>query len=318
MGRRVWFFGSGEIGVPTLQALARAHTLAGVVTQPDRPQGRGQRKAPMPIKMAAQPLAVPVLEPASTRDPQLPALIQRSRPDLLVVMAYGGILPSALLHLAPHGAWNVHPSLLPKYRGAAPIPWALMHGDAETGITLFEMDTQVDHGPILAQTRLPIAPEETTATLAERVSRAAPDLLLATLAQMERGVLSKTPQDDRQATMAPRLTKADGWVDWSLPAAVIARRARALVPWPGCLTSWQGRALKLLRVTAQTDITPATPGIPPSTVLRANEAGILVQTGRGAVAIQELQLSGGRPLDAAAFLRGHRIRPDDRLGRETP
>lgn len=311
---RIWFFGSGEIGVPTLQAVARAHTLLGVVTQPDRPQGRGQRTAPMPIKIAARPLDVPVLEPCSTRDPALPAAIQHSQPDLLIVMAYGGILPSALLQAAPHGAWNLHPSLLPKYRGAAPIPWALLNGETETGITIFQMDAQVDHGPILAHTRFPIGDTDTTRTLTEQVGRRAPELLLTTLAQLTQGPLPSILQDDRQATSAPRLTKADSGVDWPAPAVVIARRARALVPWPGCTTSWQGRAIKLLRLAAQADAAPATPGIPPGTVLRADAAGIVVQAGHGTVTIQELQLAGGRAVDAAAFLRGHRIRPDDRLG----
>ena len=314
MSLRLWFFGSSEIGIPALEAVAQHHTLVGVVTQPDRPQGRGQRSGPTPIKTAAQRLGQPVLEPASARDPQLPAVLQRARPDLLVVMAYGGILPPALLTIAPHGAWNLHPSLLPRYRGAAPIPWAILNGDAETGLTIFAMDAQVDHGPILAQTRLPIAPEETTATLTERVSRETPGFLLAALARLERGALSKTAQDDRQAITAPRLTKADGWVDWSRPATLIARRARALTPWPGCATTWQGRAVKLVRLASEPQPPAAQAEAAPGTVLQADPSGILVQTGQGAVRIHELQLAGGRPLDAGAFLRGHRIRPDERLG----
>lgn len=314
MGLRVWYFGSGEIGVPTLEALANTHAVIGVVTQPDRPQGRGQRAAPTPIKLAAQRLSLPVLEPRSARDPHLAPAIASSHPDLLVVMAYGGILPSALLQAAPRGAWNLHPSLLPRYRGPAPIPWALYHGDADTGLTIFQMDAQVDHGPILAQRRVPIEPGDTTQTLSDRIARLAPDLLLETLAQAERGRLTPAPQDDRQATMAPRLTKADGWIDWSLPAALIVRRGHALLPWPGCTTSWRGHSLKLLQFAVASDEATATPGIPPGTVRRVSAEGIVVQAGRGAVAIRELQLPGGRPLDAAAFLRGHPLRPDDRLG----
>ncbi|MBI4227223.1 MAG: methionyl-tRNA formyltransferase [Candidatus Omnitrophica bacterium] len=307
-------FGSGEIGAPTLETLARAHTVVAVVTQPDRPQGRGQRPAPTPIKTLAQRLALPVLEPVSARDPRLLADIRRLRPDLLIVMAYGGILPPALLQAAPYGAWNLHPSLLPKYRGAAPIPWTLYHGDAETGLTMFQMDAQVDHGPIVAQQRIAIEPDDTTRTLSERIGRLAPDLLLRALAQLEAGRLTTTPQDDRRATPAPRLTKADGWMDWSLPAAAIVRRGRAVLPWPGCTTSWQGHAIKVLRLTVASDGATATPGIPPGTVRRADEAGIVVQAGQGTVIIHELQLAGGRALDAAAFLRGHRLRPDDHLG----
>lgn len=312
----MWFFGSGEIGVPTLEALVRAHAVAGVVTQPDRPQGRGQRTAPTPVKAAAQRLGLPILEPLTARDPQLASALQSPRPDLFVVIAYGGILPASLLQIAAHGAWNLHPSLLPRYRGAAPIQWALYHGDAETGITIFQMDAKVDHGPILAQQRLAIQPEDTTQTLSDQVSRLAPDLFLDTIARLEAGTLTPTPQDDKQATQAPRLTKADGWVDWSLPAAQVVRRGHAVIPWPGCTTSWQGHSLKLLRLAVASGDMPATPGVPPGTVLRVSAEGIVVQAGQGAVAIRELQLPGGRPLEADAFVRGHKLRPDDRFGRE--
>lgn len=314
MALRLWFFGSGAIAVPSLQAVAAVHPVLGVITQPDRPQGRGQRPAPTLVKAAARALQLPVGDPASARDPRLIEQIRATHPDLLVVMAYGGILPTALLAVPSRGALNVHPSLLPKYRGAAPIPWAILNGDADTGISLFLMDAQVDHGPIVRQEQIPIAPDETAATLTERVSRLAPAVLLAGLEALAEGRATATPQDETRATLAPRLTKADGWVDWALPAEAIARRVRALDPWPGTMTSWQGRAIKLLRAAVEDRMTPATPGRPPGIVLKAEPAGIVVQTGRGTLRLLDLQLAGGRPLNAAAFLRGHPIRPDDPLG----
>ena len=311
---RLWFFGSGEIAVPTLQAVTRAHTLLGVVTQPDRPQGRGRQTTATPVKAAAQALHLLVLEPPSPRDPTLLETLRRSAPDLVVVLAYGEILPEALLAIPTLGALNVHPSWLPKYRGATPIPSAIMAGDHETGITLFRMDIQVDHGPILLQERVTIAPEETTATLTDRVSRLAPDLLLRGLAQLERGQPSWTPQEDREATTARRLSKADGWVDWSLPAEQIARRVRALTPWPGSMTSWQGRAIKLTRVAVADREARSSPGTPPGTLLRTGPDALLIQTGHGILGLHELQLAGGRPLTIAEFLRGHPMRAGELLG----
>lgn len=314
MALPLWFFGSGAIAVPALQAVAGAHEVLGVVTQPDRPQGRGQRIVPTPVHQAAQALGLTVATPASPRDPGLADRLRASRPDLIVVMAYGGILPKTVLEIPRHGAVNVHPSLLPTYRGAAPIPWAILNGDHETGITLFVMDAQVDHGPILVQERTAVHPDDTTASLTERLSQLAPAVLLKGLAALEARQVSPTPQDDHRVTLAPRLTKADGWVDWALPAETIARRVRALNPWPGTMTSWQGHAVKLLQAAVEDRATTATPGRPPGTVLQAEPAGILVQTSQGTLRLLQLQLASGRPLEAAAFLRGHPIRPDEQLG----
>jgi len=313
---RAWFFGSGAIAVPTLQALTRAHTILGVVTQPDRSQGRGQRVAPTPIKAVAQHSQLLTLEPPSLRDPQIAERLRPSQLDVIVVMAYGGILPPELLKIPTHGAVNVHPSLLPKYRGAAPIPWAIMNDERETGISIFRMDAQVDHGPLLLQERIPLDVHETAVTLTDRISRLAPAVLLKVLAQVEQGRVELIPQDDRAATYARRLTKADGWVDWGLPAQAIARRARALAPWPGSMTSWRGRAIKLLRVVVYQDDVACSPGTPTGTILRADPSGILVQSRVGTLLVHELQVAGGRALDAGAFLHGHSMRPGDRLGGE--
>lgn len=316
---RLWFFGSGAIAVPTLRAVVSAHTVIGVISQPDRPQGRGRRSAPTPVNHTAQSLALLVVTPTSLSEPMVLDQFRRSQPDLFLVMAYGKILPQPLFTIPRLGAFNIHPSLLPRHRGAAPIPWTILQGDPETGITLFQMDGQVDHGPWLLQERFPVALDETAVSLSERLGLAAPTIVLNGLALLEQGKGRLTPQEDRLATQAPRLTKADGWIDWSVPAEVIARRVRALVPWPGSMTSWQGRALKILRTSVADSQTPSMPGRPAGTILQADSTGILVQAGRGAIRLHELQVAGGRPLEAAAFLRGHPMRRDEVLGsRETP
>ena len=314
---RVWFFGSGAVAVPTLRALAQSHALEMVVTQPDRPQGRGRRQAPTAVKQAARQLTAPILDPPSVKDQALCESLRHSSPDLLVVMAYGGILPTPLLTMPRAGAFNVHPSLLPRYRGAAPIPWAIANGDSETGITVIQMDAQVDHGPIVWQERVPMLAVDTTATLTERIGRLAPAVLLKAMVALESGGVAQIAQDEDRATVAPPLTKADGWMDWTLAAEVIARRVRAFFPWPGSMTSWHGHAIKLLTVVAH-DATPCTPGVPPGTVRQVTSEAIIIQTGRGTVAVQRLQLAGGRPMPAGEFLLGHPMRAGDPLGSVSP
>lgn len=313
MAHPLWFFGSGAIAVPTLQALAAADTVLGVVTQPDRPQGRGQRATPTPVRAAAEALAVPVLTPPTARDPALADQIRRTQPAFLVVMAYGGLLPAPLLQAAEHGALNVHPSLLPRHRGAAPIPWAILRGDTETGITIFLMDARLDHGPFLRQARVPIQMTDTAVTLADRLGRQAPAVLLQALRDVTAGRARPTPQQEPLATLAPRLTKADAWMDWAVSSEILARRIRAFTPWPGSATSWQQFALKILRAEIG-DVGPRPPGVPPGTVVTADASGIEVQAGHGTLRVCELQLASGRPMSAADFLRGHPMRPGHRLG----
>lgn len=311
MSFKVWFFGSGSIAVPTLERLAQTQTILGVVTQPDRPRGRGQQPAATPIKEAALRLGFRPLEPESPSSSQLHETLTASQPDLAVVFAYGRILPTSLLNIPRFGFWNVHPSLLPKYRGAAPIPRAILNGEHTTGLTIFRMDRALDHGPILMQERMALTRRETTPSLSERAGQQAPNVLAKAFAALADDTLQPIPQDDREATMAPRFTKADGWVDWSMPASGIDRRVRALMPWPGTTTSWEGRTLKILRAAVgQPDAHAASPG----TVLAVTPEALEVQAGEGTVLVQEVQLAGGRPVAINAFLQGHPIHPGHRLG----
>jgi methionyl-tRNA formyltransferase len=303
---RVVFMGTPAFAVPSLSALLSAATVVGVVTQPDRPAGRGRQTVAPPVKDVALAAGVPVIQPQRLREPAAMAQLQAWAPDVIVVAAFGQILKPAVLDLPPHGCLNVHASLLPRHRGAAPIPAAIIAGDAETGITLMRMDPGLDTGPILAQRRLPIQPDDTTASLSARLAQTGADLLVDSLPAYLAGELLPQPQDNTQATYAPQLKKEDGHLDFTRPAAELARRVRALTPWPGAFALWpaaEGRApqpLKVLRAAALDE--------------RLAEAGQVVATphgpavgaGAGALLLLEVQPPGKRPMPALDFARGAR------------
>ena len=242
---RVLFYGTPEFALPTLEALLGRHEVVAVVTQPDRPAHRGQRLTPPPVKLRAQAAGLTVLQPSRLRDPGWSERLRAFGADVGVVVAFGQILTRAVLDAPARGSINVHASLLPRYRGAAPIAWVLMRGETETGITTFLMDEGMDTGPILLTASTPIGPEETAGELAERLATIGADVLLDTLARLD--TLTPTPQPSEGATPAPRLTKTDGHLDWTRPARVLCDRIRGCNPWPGALTATPGGPLRIWR-----------------------------------------------------------------------
>ncbi len=295
---RVVFMGSPAFAVPILEALAAHYPVVGVVTQPDRPAGRGNRLTPPPVKVRAQELGLPVFQPERVSRPEAVERLKAWKPDLIIVAAYGQILKPRVLQIPPYGCINVHASLLPRWRGAAPVAYAIWHGDEETGVTIMLMDEGLDTGPILAQRKTPILPDDTAATLGERLARLGAELLLETLPGYLSGAIQPQPQDDRQATYAPRLKREDGRLDFAQPAQKLARQVRAFHPWPGTFTFWKGKRLKVLRARAFDFPSPG-PGQP----LIIGDAPA-VGTGEGVLILKQVQLEGRRPMDGSEFLRG--------------
>ncbi len=249
---KIVFMGTPEFAVPSLRALAEHHTLVGVVTQPDRPTGRGQQVVASPVKQFAVQAGLPLIQPRKLKEPEAMGQLAAWAPDVIVVAAFGQILKPAVLDLPPHHCLNVHASRLPRHRGAAPIPAAILAGDAETGVTIMQMDAGLDTGPILAQRSEPIRPDDTTLTLGERLARLGAALLVEVLPDYLAGKLTAQPQDHTRATVAPQLKKEDGHLDFSRPAVELERRVRAFRPWPGAFASWSGRPLKIICAAALT------------------------------------------------------------------
>ncbi len=301
---RAVFLGTPEFAVPSLEALAAAgHELLALVCQPDRPAGRGLHAREPATKAWARRRGLPVLQPEKVRDGRLAAELAPLRPDLLVVAAYGRILGRDLLGLAPHGAVNVHASLLPRYRGAAPVPWALAEGERETGVTIMQLDEGLDTGDVLLQRAHAIAPEDTAETLSPRLARLGGEALVAALSLLERGEIVPVRQDAARATSAPVLRKEHGRVDWSLPAPRIRDRLRGFSPWPGAWTTVGGRKLAILE--ARPEDRPA-PG-PPGSAARAPGRGLAISCGSGtALLVTRVHPEGRRPQDALDFLNGLR------------
>ena len=298
----VVFMGTPEFAVPILLVLCEHHDLVGVVTQPDRPAGRGRTLTPSPVKQAALAAELPVFQPRTLRTPAVVQQLADWAPDVIVVAAFGQILPASVLELPPYGCLNLHGSLLPRYRGAAPIPAALLAGDEQTGVTLMKMDEGLDDGPILAQAECPITGIDTTASLTAKLSDMAAQLLIEKLPGWLAGELELQPQDESKATYCGQLEKEDGRLDWSRPAAYLDRQVRACDPWPGAFTSWQGRMLKVLRARPRPQ--EQRPGAPGQVV--EMEPGIGVVTGEGTLQLLDVQLSGKRAVTAEQFARGQR------------
>jgi methionyl-tRNA formyltransferase len=299
---RVVFMGTPDFAVPVLEALADVHQVVGVVTQPDRPAGRGRRLAPSPVKQVALVRGLPLSQPQSLRTPETVAQLAAWQPDVIVVAAFGQILRQNVLDLPPHGCLNVHGSLLPRWRGAAPVPAAILAGDEVTGVTIMQMDAGLDTGPILAQREEPIRHDDTRATLEKRLARLGAALLMDTLPAYLAGTLSPRPQPGEGVTYAKQLRKEDGQLDWSLPAAELDQRVRSFNPWPGAFTMWRGRRLKVLQAVP---LSGWHGDAPPGTVLALAD-GLAVATGEGALRLDRVQLAGKRPMDIAAFRRGQR------------
>jgi methionyl-tRNA formyltransferase len=306
---RIVFLGTPAFAVPTLDALDGAgHDIAAVVCQPDRPAGRGQALREPATKVWAREHQVLSLQPEKVRDGRLAAALQPLRPEVLVVVAYGRILGSDLLTLAPRGAVNVHASLLPKYRGAAPIQWALAKGERETGVTVMQMDEGLDTGDVLLQRALHIRPDDTAETLSLHLARLGGDTLVECLRLIEQGRAVRLPQDGSRATMAPILKKEDGRIDWSRPAMEVLARLRAFTPWPGAWTTLGEKTLKILEAAAQEhSARPGASTAAPGSASRIAGQGLAVACGGSSILlVTRLQPEGKPPLDALSFLNGLR------------
>jgi methionyl-tRNA formyltransferase len=304
---RVVFMGTPAFAVPSLEALARVgHELLAVVAQPDRPAGRSQALREPATKAWARARGIPVLQPEKVRDGRLAAELAALRPDVVCVAAYGRILGQDLLGLAPHGAVNVHGSLLPKYRGAAPIQWAIASGEAETGVSIMQMDEGLDTGDVLLQRVLGIAPEDTAETLAPRLAALGGDALAEALAMLAAGTVVPVPQDGASATLAPILSREDGRIDWTRPARVVHDRLRGFAPWPGAWTTLEGRVLKVLE--ASVEEAGAVPGTwSPGTATAVPGRGLAVACAHPTVLlVRRVQAEGGAAQPALSFANGLR------------
>ena len=297
--------GTPDFAVPSLEALiAAGHDVCGVFTQPDKPKNRGMKLLPTPVKVCAQAHGIPVFQPVKLRDGAALAQIRELAPELIVVAAYGRILPDDILAAPPKGCINVHSSLLPKYRGAAPINWAVLNGDGETGVTIMHMAHDLDAGDIIAQAATPIDPDETVVTLHDRLAVLGAELLVQVVADIAAGTAARTPQDHDKATLAPMLSRELSPMDFTRPARELHNQVRGLIPWPAAVTELGDRRCKVFSTSVLDAHTDAAPG----TILAAGKEGIQVACGGGTVLrIDELQPDGGKRMRAADYLRGHPI-----------
>jgi len=300
---RLVFMGTPDFAVASLEALLRSNdSVVGVVTQPDRPKGRGQILTPSPVKLLAERQQIPLLQPLKMKDPEFLQSLAGWKPDLIAVAAFGRILTPTILSLPPRGCINVHGSLLPKYRGAGPIQWAIINGETQTGITTMLMDEGMDTGAMLLQEAIPITPDDTADTLSPRLAALGGRLLVETIARLKAGTLAPQPQDASQVTFAPLLKKEDGVIDWALSATALANRVRGLSPWPGAYTTvsggdrwtiWRARAL------------PGPVTKPPGMIVAVTHEAIHVATGEGVLAVMELQPTNSRRMTVSQYVTGH-------------
>ncbi len=310
---RVVFLGTPGFAVPSLQALAAGgHEVVAVFTQPDRPKGRGNQLAESPVKLAASSLGVPVYQPERIRRPESVEQLRQLAADIMVVVGYGQIIPQVIIDLPRHGILNVHASLLPKYRGAAPIQWAIANGDKETGVTIMQIDAGLDTGDMLLKAVAPIEPEETAPQLSGRLAPLGAEALLRTMEQIGAGTTHREKQNEAEATLAPILKKEDGRVDWFMPAPQIYNRLRGFTPWPGAYTSFRGQPLLL------TFAKPAGErGILPG-VLHIENRRLLVGAGKNtALELHEVQPAGKKRMPVEAFLNGHKLSANEVLGEQS-
>lgn len=319
-GARVVFMGTPDFAVPSLRRLVESHSdgiveVVGVVTRPDKPVGRGRQLVYSPVKQFALDAGVPALQPGPLRRPEAQALLAELAPDVIVVAAFGQILPPDVLALPRHGCLNVHASLLPRWRGASPIAAAIREGDAETGVTIMLMDAGLDTGPSLARRATPIGAEETTGALTDRLATLGADLLIETLPAWLAGRLTPEPQDVTSATMTRPLAKADGKVDWSRPAVELARLARAVTPWPGAFTTWDGKLLKTPEVAAISRENDLAPGTCYPLAAGHPQGALACACGDGALLLKVVQLEGKRAVPGADALRGYPALAHAILGR---
>jgi methionyl-tRNA formyltransferase len=308
---QIIFMGTPDFSVPTLKALHESqHKVLAVVTQPDRPKGRGRGLVPSPVKEVAGTFGYPVLQPHKIKEPWFVEEIIAMDPDLFVVVAYGRILPGSLLSIPRLGAINIHASLLPKYRGPAPIQWAMINGEQETGVTTMWMDEGMDTGDILLSAKVSIMPDDTSGSLHGRLAEVGAQLLIETLERLKKESLLGTPQDKSVATYAPLLKKKDGSIDWTKDAISLDAFIRGMNPWPGAFTLLSGKRLRVLQAKNLQGAAKEQPG----TVLEGFPGDFNVATGRGILELKEVQLESAKRLPAKEFLRGCPVPPGTRLG----
>jgi len=311
VSQRLAFLGTPAFAVPSLEALAAAgHKIEAVFTQPDRPKGRGNLLTASPVKDAALRLQLPVHQPERIRHPEIVELLSSLQLDAMVVVGYGQIIPQSIIDMVPLGIINVHASLLPSYRGAAPIQWAIANGEERTGVTTMRINAGLDTGDMLLHWETAIGAGETASEVSIRLADAGANLLLATLRGLAEGTLQPQPQDNTRATLAPILSKEDGRIDWQRPARLIYARFRGFYPWPGAYTSFRGQTLHLRAARLSAGVTSAAPG-----TMIVDGRRLLVACGNGAMLeILELQQEGRKRISAEAFLNGQRLSENERLG----
>lgn len=300
---KIVFMGTPDFSVPTLESLIRKHDVAAVVTQPDRPKGRGKEMQPSPVKLAALAHDIPVYQPQKVRDEAFLSVLREINPDVIVVVAFGQILPESILCLPRYGCINVHASLLPKYRGAAPIQWAVINGEKETGVTIMYMEKGLDTGDMIAKAVVPVEEKETGESLHDKLSVLGGPLLLKVLDDLEKGVDTREKQDDSLSCYADMLTKDMGRIDWSKDAASIERLVRGLNSWPSAYTRYKNKTLKIWSA----DVTSGKDDVIPGTVIAVDQNSFTVQTGKDALRIQEVQLQGKKRMPVKAFLLGNAV-----------
>lgn len=306
----VVFMGTPQTAAVTLTELIRGpDPIVGVVTQPDRPAGRGQKRLPSPVQKVAEAYGIQVVAPEKIRDPEFLSTLKSWNPYTIVVVAYGRILPRAILDLPIHGCVNVHYSLLPKYRGAAPAAWTIINGDSEAGVTSMKLVEKMDAGPIYLQETIPVAPDETTGSLQTKLTPIGARLLLETLRRLKVGSLAAETQDDTAVSFAPMLKKEDGLINWHQPAIMIERRVRGFDPWPGAYTHVGAKLLKVHHAKIVATDGRTNPG----EVVRADAGGFWIATSFGIIGLEEVQLENRKRLPGVEFLKGARIKPGDRL-----
>ncbi|MFH1079979.1 MAG: methionyl-tRNA formyltransferase [Pseudomonadota bacterium] len=310
MKPKILFMGTPEFAVPSLKILLEQdRCVIGAVTQPDRPKGRGKLWTPSPLKIFAEAQHLPVFQPERVRSPEFLDLFGRLAPDLVAVVAFGQILPKEMLEQPSLGCINVHPSLLPRHRGAAPLNWAIIRGETTTGVTIMRMDEGMDSGDILLQEETTIGPSETVGELHDRLAGRGAQLLMDAIAKIEKGTIMRIPQDHAAATFAPRLKKEDGLIHWEADVRAIVRIIRGLSPAPCAYTFFDGKILRIFQAVEMDTPSPAHPG-----AISFSENELLVCTGNGSVSLLDVQLEGKKRMPIQDFLRGCRLKPGDRLG----
>lgn len=308
---RVIFMGTPDFSVGTLEALIQAgHQVVLAVTQPDKPKGRGGKMQFPPVKETALEHGIPVFQPRKVREPENIEELRKYQADVIVVVAFGQILPREILELTPYGCINVHASLLPSYRGAAPIQWAVINGETVSGVTTMQMDEGLDTGDMLLKTEVPLEPEETGGSLHDKLAAAGASLCVRTLKALEEGTVTPKKQGESPTAYASMLKKEMGEIRWEEPAISIERLIRGLNPWPSAYTGWQDKTMKIW----EAEVLEEDSGQEPGTVVRVDKDGFLVQTGKGLLKVTALQIPGKKRMEADAFLRGYSMEPGEKLG----